>query len=95
MRSDPSGHYEIETIRPGSYPGQSIPAHIHAHAFGVQRPEWFIDEFRFAGDPFLPERHRTLPETLGRLSPVVKLTKGADAVWRGTRDIRLDPPHQR
>lgn len=94
VRSDAAGHYEIDTIRPGSYPGQSIAAHIHAHAFGAERPEWYIDEFRFAGDPFLPAAQRSLPDTLGRLSPVVKLSRGADGVWRGIRDIRLEAPRR-
>jgi protocatechuate 3,4-dioxygenase beta subunit len=27
----PDGSYEIDTIKPGQYPGSKIPAHIHIH----------------------------------------------------------------
>ncbi len=90
VRADRTGGYQFDTIRPAPYPSHTGPAHIHVHVFGPDRPEWFIDEFRFADDPLLPGRDRALPAELGRFSPVVTLTRGPDGVWTGVRDIKLD-----
>lgn len=46
----------------------------------------------FEGDPLIPARDRDQPARLGRFSPVLRLTRDADGVWQGQRDIRLDPP---
>jgi protocatechuate 3,4-dioxygenase beta subunit len=50
VRTESTGHYEFESIRPAAYPSHTEPAHIHVHVFGPNRPEWFTDEFRFADD---------------------------------------------
>ena len=89
VRTDSQGRYEFATIRPGPYPGRTVPAHIHAHVYGPNLGEYFIPEYRFLDDPLVPEEERGLPERLGRFSPTVVLAKGSDGVWRGTRDIRL------
>jgi protocatechuate 3,4-dioxygenase beta subunit len=92
VRTDSDGRYEFRTIRPGPYPQVTTPAHIHAHVFGPGRPEWFIPEYWFEGDPLIPAKDRDLPNRLGRFSPVVHLTKDSDGGWRGHRDIRLEKP---
>jgi protocatechuate 3,4-dioxygenase beta subunit len=50
-RTGADGQYELRTIRPGPYPQVTNPAHIHVHVFGPGRPEWFIPEYWFEGDP--------------------------------------------
>jgi protocatechuate 3,4-dioxygenase beta subunit len=58
LRSAADGSWSFETIRPGSYPGSRIPAHIH---FEVEAPgfERRIFEIVFEGDPFLrPDMRR-------------------------------------
>lgn len=84
------GRYEFSTIKPAPYPQLTTPAHIHVHPFGPDRPEWFIPEYWFDGDPLIPAADRDLPVRQGRFSPVVRLSKDPDGTWRGVRDIRLD-----
>jgi protocatechuate 3,4-dioxygenase beta subunit len=88
--TDTGGRYEFQTIEPGPYPEFTTPAHIHVHFFGPGRPEWFLPEYLFEGDPLIPARDRDLPARLGTFSPVVRLTQGGDGAWRGQRDIRLE-----
>jgi protocatechuate 3,4-dioxygenase, beta subunit len=90
VRTGTDGRYEFRTIKPGPYPQVTTPAHIHVHVYGPGRPEWYIPEYWFDGDPLIPARDRDLPARLGRFSPIVRLTKDSNGVWRGVRDIRLD-----
>jgi len=90
VRTGTDGRYEFRTIRPGPYPEATAPAHIHVHVFGPGRPEWFIPEYLFEGDPLIPAKDRDLPARLGSFSPIVRLTKDSDGAWRGHRDIRLE-----
>jgi protocatechuate 3,4-dioxygenase, beta subunit len=95
VRTGTDGRYEFWTIRPGPYPQVTTPAHIHVHVFGPGRPEWFIPEYLFEGDPLIPAKDRDLPARLGRFSPIVQLTKDSEGAWRGHRDIRLEKPASR
>jgi protocatechuate 3,4-dioxygenase beta subunit len=85
----PDGRYEIRTIRPGSYPGQRIPAHIHVKLSCEGCREQVPDEFRFADDPFISDNERSEPERLGRFASVMAVTRGADGTWKATRDIKM------
>jgi protocatechuate 3,4-dioxygenase beta subunit len=69
------GRYEIVTIRPGHYPGGGVPAHIHAAVDGVTIPDYL-----FAGDRYLKG---------GEGGFAMQVRRGADGVWRGSRDIVL------
>lgn len=89
VRADSAGHYRFETIKPGPYPSHREPAHIHVHAYGPDRPEWFLLEYLFAGDPLLSDQDRSAPRRIGSFSNVVVLTSGSDGKLHGTRDIRL------
>ena len=84
MRTGLDGRYQFRTIKPGQYSG---PVHIHAHLFGPGRPEWFIREYLFAGDPLIAPDDRAAMANLGRFSPVVTLTRRADGVLTGERDL--------
>jgi protocatechuate 3,4-dioxygenase beta subunit len=88
LRTGPDGSYEIRTIRPGSYPGARIPAHIHGRLVGPGLAK-DMDEYWFEGDPFVSEQTAASLSAQGRFSPLVRLTKGSDGIWRGVRDIRL------
>jgi protocatechuate 3,4-dioxygenase beta subunit len=52
LRSDAKGGWSFDTIKPGSYPGSRIPAHIH---FEVSAPGFAPRTFEivFEGDPFV------------------------------------------
>ena len=60
LRSDAKGAWSFETIRPGSYPGSNVPAHIH---FEVSAPGFApkIFEIVFEGDPFVTAGMRRDP----------------------------------
>ena len=87
MRSGADGRYEFRTVRPGSYPGSRQPQHIHAYLSGPGYPEYWIDEYHFADDPFISDDVRRQYAGKGNLSSLLTVTRDAGGVWRGTRDI--------
>lgn len=88
LKTGKDGRYRITTIRPGSYPGSRIPQHIHATVTPPGGEEKSIPDFHFDDDPFVSDSMRRRAERTGA-GNIVTLTKGADGVWRGTRDIVL------
>jgi protocatechuate 3,4-dioxygenase beta subunit len=89
MRSNSEGRYAFRTIKPAPYPASRIAAHIHAFVSGPGYPEYWIDEYHFADDPFVTEDMRSKAGT-GNLSSILTVTRGADGVWRGVRDIKIE-----
>lgn len=89
MRSNKEGHYEFRTIKPGSYPGSTNPAHIHAFVSGPGYPEYGIDDFHFDDDRFISDEEKRKASAQGSFSPVLKLTRGSDGILHGVRDIKL------
>jgi protocatechuate 3,4-dioxygenase beta subunit len=86
------GRYEIRTIRPApEILAATEPAHIHVHIFGNGMPEHFLHEFWFQGDSRIPVEDKRAFAQLGKLSPIVTLTKDKDGVSRGVRNIRVQP----
>lgn len=57
LRTDERGRYRFTTIRPGSYPGTRIAAHIHFHVTPAVGGE-AVSELVFEGDPYITERMR-------------------------------------
>lgn len=90
MRTKADGRYEFRTIKPGSYPGSRNPAHIHAYVSGPNYPEYWIDEYHFADDPFVTDEERQRHGGKGNFSSVLTLTRGSDGVLRGVRDIKAE-----
>ncbi len=89
VRTNNEGRYEFRTIKPGSYPASRNPAHIHAYVSGPGYPEYWIDEYHFADDPFVTDDMRGKAGK-GNLSSILTLTRGADGILRGVRDIRVE-----
>jgi protocatechuate 3,4-dioxygenase beta subunit len=58
MKTGADGRFEYDTIRPGSYPGTRVPAHVHHHAWGGGWPAQWLGELNFADDPFLSDAQR-------------------------------------
>lgn len=84
LRTDERGRYRFETVRPGSYPGTRIAAHVHFHVTppgGRER----VSEIVFEGDPLVTAEMRENPFFVVR--PV---ETGADGVARVTYDVKLD-----
>jgi protocatechuate 3,4-dioxygenase beta subunit len=90
MRTGSDGHYRFRSVRPAPYPNHSEPAHIHVHIWSDTMPEHFLPEYWFADDPLIKPADAAHFRDLDSFSPIVKLTRGSDGVWRGVRDIRLD-----
>jgi protocatechuate 3,4-dioxygenase beta subunit len=90
MQTNREGRYEFRTIKPASYPDSRIPAHVHAYVSGPGYPEYWIDEYHFADDPFVNDEMRAKDAGKGSKSSIVTLTRGADGVLRGVRDIVVE-----
>ncbi|HET7712608.1 MAG TPA: hypothetical protein VFL80_11815 [Thermoanaerobaculia bacterium] len=52
-KSDAQGRFEFRTIRPGSYPGRRIAAHVHFTMEGPGLPRRSSHALEFLDDPFL------------------------------------------
>jgi len=88
LRTGADGRYRIETIKPGSYPTRSEPAHVHMTLQPPGEPERYIDDVVFEGDPLLTPEHRARLQQRGG-SGIVRLERGSDGLLRATRDIYL------
>ncbi len=54
VRTDSAGRYSIYTVRPGPYPGEQMPAHIHLSIKEPALPnEYYVDDLHFDDDPLL------------------------------------------
>ena len=88
MKTDAQGRFELHTILPGHYPNMHIPAHVHFTAWGAGYPPQWIEELRFAGDPYLtPDMSAAAGQ--GEFRSVQPLIHGADGVLRCTYKFRL------
>lgn len=90
MRTNSEGRYEFRTIKPGSYPASRNPAHIHAYVSGPGYPEYWIDEYHFDDDPFVTNDMRGKVGGKRNLSSILTLSRGADGILRGVRDIIVE-----
>ena len=87
MKTNEKGQYKFYTLRPASYPGSNIPAHIHPIIKEPDKNEYWIDEFLFDDDPFLTAEERKKQEGRGG-NGILKLTK-KDGIYYGERNIYL------
>lgn len=88
-RSDSSGFYRFETIRPGAYPDGNLPEHVHMHLLEPGRGVYWIDDINFLDDPLVPASLRT-PSRSGRAgNGVCQPTQEAAGTWHVRRDIEL------
>ena len=90
MRTNAEGRYEFRTIRPGSYPNSRNPAHIHAYLSGPDYPEYWIDEYLFANDPFIKDEDKQKATSQGSFSHILSVTRGSDGILRAVRDIKIE-----
>lgn len=90
MRTNAQGQYEFRTIKPGSYPNSRNPAHIHAYVSGPGYPEYWIDEYLFADDPFITDDARRSAGAQGKFSHILSLTRRSDGILRAVRDIKIE-----
>lgn len=88
LRTGADGRYRIETIKPGSYPTRSEPAHVHMTVQAPGEPERYIDDVVFEGDPLLKPDYRARLQQRGG-SGIGRLGRSTDGVLRVTRDVVL------
>lgn len=88
LHTGTDGKYEFKTIRPGGYPGNGPPAHVH---YEVTAPgfEERVTELMFSDDPRMDES--TTRWALGAGYKVAKVRTDADGTQRCTFDVVLDP----
>lgn len=86
--TDAQGRYEVDTVRPGGYPGTAIPQHIHIQVIEPGCFTYFIDDVMFRDDPRLtPRQEQQLAAGAGGNGIVTP--QRVDGTWRATRDIVL------
>lgn len=89
--SDENGEFEVRTIRPGTYPSRSEPAHIHMTVKESDRPEYWIDNILFDGDPLITETIRA--RRTGRGGPaIVRVSHDSNGDLAIRRDVILAAP---
>lgn len=72
MRTDAEGRFEYDTIRPGAYPGRSVPAHVHHQAWGGGWPTQYLRDLNFADDPLVSESDREASGRAGRFAWILR-----------------------
>lgn len=87
--TDSNGYYEIHTVKPGRYPSNEYPAHIHPviKIPGEGKP-FYINDFVFKDDSLVDEKYISSLQYPGGTG-VVELKKSADGILMGQRKIIL------
>lgn len=90
MKTDSSGKYEFETIRPAPYHNHGgEPAHIHYNIQGPGFPEYWLTAIWFADDPRVTDEYKKSVKRSGGYSNIISLKKDENNTFRGTRNIIL------
>ncbi len=93
MITNDNGEYLYRTIRPASYPGQTVAAHVHYEVYG---PNGFEQEFEllFEGDPLISSRARERAKERGGFFAIRKIEKDENGIWQSRYDLilKLKPP---
>lgn len=87
-RTDAGGRYEFRTIRPGGYPGESVPQHVHLHVLEPGRCTYYLGDVLFDDDPRLTPALRERERAAHGGSGIVRPLRDEDG-WRARRDVVL------
>ena len=68
------GKFAFQTIRPGSYPGTRMPAHIHLTVEGPGIRRRWTEELNFSDDPFVTSDSKRRSAAAGRFGGVRPVT---------------------
>jgi protocatechuate 3,4-dioxygenase, beta subunit len=91
LLSDARGHYEFRSILPGYYPNRTSAKHVHMTVKEPGRPEYWIDNILFEGDPKITAEERASPE--GRGGPgIVTTQRGPRGELLARRNVILWRP---
>ena len=86
--SDSEGRYTFLTIRPGSYPGTTMPQHIHLYVIEPCCALYYIDDVLFRDDPHLTPAVAVKADQ-GRGGSGIVTPQRAGNGWLAQRDITL------
>ena len=88
VKTDASGRYAFDTIRPGSYPDTDVPEHIHFHVIEPGCSTYYIDDIMFTDDPKLTSKQiKRIAKDRGGNG--ISTPRKKDGVWYVIRDIHL------
>lgn len=88
-RTDASGRYWFDTIRPGAYPERDSPEHVHMHVLEPGKGTYYIDDVIFDDDPLLTAAHRERMRRGRGGDGLAYPVKDEQGVWQVRRDIVL------
>lgn len=86
VKTNADGKYTLYTLKPGTYPDRSSPAHIHITVLEPNGKYYWIDSYHFEDDPLLLEKERSPAFPRGGSSGVLTLRKEGSLLV-GERDI--------
>jgi protocatechuate 3,4-dioxygenase beta subunit len=87
VKTGRDGRYTFYTTMPGSYPGRTDPAHIHATVLEPDGKYYWIVDYLFEGDPKLTDAERSRPSPRGGSGIIALKQEGGLMVAQ--RDIIL------
>jgi protocatechuate 3,4-dioxygenase beta subunit len=88
VKTEANGRYTFYTLKPGTYPDGSEPAHIHITILEPDGKYYWLDSYHFEGDPLLTAKESSPEYPRGGNSGLLKLKK-MDNIWVGKRNIIL------
>ena len=88
VKTDKNGFYQFFTLRPGSYPGLTDPAHIHVTVKETDKNEYWIDEYLFTDDPLFTVDQRKKAANRGG-NGIIELVPQKNGISHCTRHIIL------
>jgi len=88
IKTGNDGKYVFYTLKPGTYPSRSAPAHIHPIILEPNGKYYWIEEYLFKDDPLLTEKERNRKSSRGGSSGVLTLRTDGN-LFVGERDIIL------
>lgn len=91
LKTDQSGRYRFETIRPAPYTTHGgEPAHIHYTVQAPGQAEYWLDGAWFSDDPRVTESQEAALTRRGGFTNVMEISRDSLGVWHGQRDIQLE-----
>lgn len=89
VKTDENGRYEIYTIRPGAYPTEPMPAHVHFFLLEPGANEaYYTEDLNFDDDPLLIEHLKKYPPENRGGSGIARILL-RDGIQVAEHDIRL------
>ncbi len=85
-KTDHHGKFSFYTSKPASYPGRNVPAHVHITLLEPGGRYYWVEEYLFEGDEFLPAS--SINEKRGGNTGLVSLEKKASLLV-AERDLIL------